>query len=241
MIPNNLFNIIIPQFIEEKESGLPGLYFFINLKEMLKKLIILAWLFHISALLICGLPRLSDPGFADSYLARADILYERSDYDSLPWYYTEALKISSGLNDTTNIIRCYLGFAEYYRLISDFPEALEWLEKARTFIAVMTQPHNELEAYMDYIKGKILAGKGEYNEALKFIRKAAESEGSKDHRKNSRYLNYIGNIYYMTGDSDTAEYYFRESFREINLETDGPAVEKSWYYINISKIYRDHL
>jgi CHAT domain-containing protein/tetratricopeptide (TPR) repeat protein len=204
---------------------------------MHKYLIISVFLFHISVLFLYGLPGLSDRGQADAYLDRADTLYEMSDYDSLPWYYSEALKIYFTLDDTTGVIRCYLGFAEYYRLVLDYSNALGYLEKASEMMSGIMQQYSELQADMSYINGKILAGNGEYREALIYIRKASAVDGAKDHRKKSRYLNFMGNIYSLTGDFDSAEYYFRESYREINLMTGGQAIEKAWFYINISKIY----
>jgi CHAT domain-containing protein/tetratricopeptide (TPR) repeat protein len=204
---------------------------------MFKFLFISAFLFHLFTLSIYGLNRQSDSNLADEYLARAEVLYERSDYDSLPWYYSEALKVYSALNDTNDLIRCYLGFAEYYRIMSDYKNAVDWLEKARLMMTGNIQQYFDLQADMNYINGKVMAGKGEYREALIYIRRASAINGGRDPKKNSRYLNYIGNIYDMNEDFDSAEYYFRESYREINLMADGPAVEKAWFYINISKIY----
>ena len=178
-----------------------------------------------------------DSSIASLYLKRAEILYEKSDYDSLPFYYSEALRISIGIQDTFTEVKCYLGLAEYYRLISENENASVHLEKATGLLNAKMPGYSEALAGEYYIKGKILADNGEYKEALRCVRMASGINGLADLRKNARYLNFIGNIYDINGDFDSAEYYFNESFKQINSVTEGPAIEKAWYYLNMSKIY----
>jgi tetratricopeptide (TPR) repeat protein len=178
-----------------------------------------------------------DSSFAGFYISRAEFLYEKSDYDSLPYYYTAALKISTGAQDTLTEVKCYLGLAEYYRLISENEKASVHLEKATGLLNTKMQGYSETLANAYYIKGKIIADNGEYMEALRYVRMASDISGLADPQKNARYLNFIGNIYDLNGDFDSAEYYFHESFKQINSVIEGPAIEKTWYYLNMSQIY----
>lgn len=174
---------------------------------------------------------------AGYYLKRAEILYEKSDYDSLPHYYSEALRLSSGSNDTSMVIECYLGLAEYHRIISEFKIASAYLEQANCLLNEKSGGYTDAKAGELYIRAKISAGKGEFMEALRYARMASGINGLKNHQKNSRYLNFIGSIHNLNGDFDSAEYYYSASFREINSVTEGPAIEKAWYFLNMSQIY----
>lgn len=203
----------------------------------LKYLIIPFFFFHLSIQFLYGVSQVSDSSLAGAYIVRAEILYEKSDYDSLPFYYSEALKISTGANDTSTIIQCYLGFAEYYRLMSEYDNASAYLEKAVSLLNEKMQGYKDELAGAYYIRAKINAGQGAYMEALRFARKASGTNGLSNHQKNARYLNFIGNFYNLHGDFDSAEYYFLESYKQINSVTEGPAIEKAWYYLNMSQIY----
>lgn len=202
-----------------------------------KYLIIPVFFYHLYFPFLYGVTQVPDSSLVKYYMARAEILYEKSEYDSLPYYYAEALRISAGIQDTLMEIRCYLGFAEYCRITSGYENAGVHLEKANNLLNNNMMEHPDALAESYYIRGKILAGKGEYSEALKYIRMASGINGLTDPQKNSRYLNYIGNIYNMHGDYDSAEYYFLESYRQINSLTEGPAIEKAWSCVNMSKIH----
>ena len=141
------------------------------------------------------------------------------------------------MQDTFAEVQCYLGLAEYYRLTSENKNALVHLEKATGLLNAKMKGYSEALAGVFYIKGKILAGQGNYRDALRFIRIASETNGTINPQKNARYLNYIGNIYNLLGDNDSAEHYFNESFEQINSVTEGPSIEKAWYYLNMSQIY----
>jgi CHAT domain-containing protein len=203
----------------------------------LKFLFTPVFLIHFPGLVLYGAPQVSDSSLAGFYVARAEILYEKSDYDSLPYYYSRALKISIGTNDTSMVIQCYLGFAEYYRLISEYGNASAYLDKAKNLLTGKMKGYADALADVYYITAKIFAGQGEYKVALKYTRMASEINGLTNPPKNARYLNFIGNIYDIYSDFDSAEYYFHESYKQINSVTNGPAIEKAWYYLNMSQIY----
>lgn len=171
------------------------------------------------------------------YLSRAEILYERSDYDSLFYYYSEALEISVETGDTIKEIQCYLGLAEYCRLQSDYQNSTVNLERAEGLLTKKLKDYSDIMAGICYIRGKILAVQGEFKEAIRYVRMASSIHGGQNKQKDARYLNYLGTIYYKTGDLDSAEYYYRQSFGLINSVAKEPAVEQSWYYLNMSQIH----
>jgi CHAT domain-containing protein len=184
-----------------------------------------------------GVPQVSDSSLAGFYIARAEILYERSDYDSLFYYYSEALKISIENGDTSKEIQCYLGLAEYFRLQSDYKNSIINLESVEGILTENIKEYFDIMADVCYIRGKILAGQGEFKEAIRCVRQASSIHGLQNKQKNARYMNYLGTIYYKIGDLDSAEYYYRKSYGLINSIVKEPVVEQAWYYLNMSQIH----
>ena len=208
-------------------------------KLLPKKIFILLLLFKVTVAGLSGQPAGIDSITAKFYLQRAGILYEMSDYDSLPFYYREALGYYRQSGDSSNEIQCLIGLAEYYRIISDYEDALFYLEEAEGLLGENIPGYTEALADLIYTEGKILSGLGKYREALKQIQLAMETQGPENRQMSARYLNYTGKVYSFLGNLDSAEIFYRKSFELINSVTDEPAIEKAWYYLNMSQIYKE--
>ena len=180
----------------------------------------------------------TDSILAGQYLDRAQYLYEVDQYDSLVWYYSEAYFFFHS-SDPIRASQCLLGLAEHYRISGDFDSVRAYFDKYTIYAEGNKIENPFLLAEYFYIRGKLSRDIGDIRSALTEISKATKIIENRPDRGNklARYLNMLGTVYGRMNDIDSAEIMYNLSFMEIQSSDQDLAIENSWYYENIGKIY----
>ncbi len=205
-----------------------------NLMELgIRKIII------IPAVYLCiGLPPalgISDLAMAEKFLERGRILYEKSDYDSLPFYYLKAKTIFQQNNRPVQTAQCLLGMSDYYRVSNQLRRAEEMLDSADGFIREHIGMHSESWADALGTRAKLLTVTSRYDQAITMLDTslALLKELDAAPKKMARTENLLGASFFGKGDLQQARAYYLEAYNTYQQVAEGPSAEMGWLLYNI--------
>ena len=115
-----------------------------------------------------------DESRAVKFLERARILYERSDYDSLPYYYREAGKYFKTRDMHERVAECMLGMVDYYRLNNLNSNAGRTLAEAESYIESQLGKNSESWADALYVRAKLSMVQNRLEESIKILGECRE-------------------------------------------------------------------
>lgn len=176
---------------------------------------------------------------AEKFLARGRILYEESDYDSLPYYYLNARTIFHKNTRPKQAAECFLGMAEYYRLNLRIDLSEATLDSACKYIEVHLGLESESWADALYIRAKLKTDRSQYDQAIDLLGqnlnllKKQEASQVKIARTN----NILGATYYNRGDLQKAQEYYMEAYKTYQQIEDGPSMVKNNLLFNIGLLH----
>ncbi|GAG11518.1 unnamed protein product, partial [marine sediment metagenome] len=202
---------------------------------------------HISILLLCiccnvfsQLVQPEDSVQAARCFQRAKELYDAFLYDSVPYYYSEALAYYR-TNQVTDIeVRCLLGMADTYRILRENDKADGLACEAERLLDDMPRPDSILLAESWFVRGKLAYDHSDYDGATDWLKQSATVFELLDPGSGrlARVINYLGIVYSTRGDLDRAEKYFSRFLELIREYGISPSIEESWYYSNMNLINR---
>ena len=176
---------------------------------------------------------------AEKYLERARILYERSDYDSLPYYYRVAGASFMQLGQFDRSADCMLGMVDYYRMMNRQSAASSVLDSAEIFIESHIGKDSESWANVLYIRAKLYTVQNRHSESIELLNSCLElqfrlgvAEG-----KMASTRSVLGAVYYILGDMDSAEMNYRHALETFMEASSEPSVEKGILLFNIGLVY----
>ncbi len=186
-------------------------------------------------------PGLAQPGgdTAAHYMERALGLYDRSIYDSLPWYYTHARTLYEEAGDREGTAACMLGMAEYYRLTLGFERAGEALDASRQYILEYIGRDSETWSDALYLEAMLEQDRSNFSSALgagEACLALRQGLGCGP-EKIARTYNMLGQVYYLMGDYADAEQFYDRSLQLLTQQESGPTVEIGWVLNNLGLVY----
>ena len=103
---------------------------------------------------------------AEKYLERRQVLYEISDYDSLPYYYRTAEAIFLKYNKHIQVAICLLGMSDYFRMTNRLSRSKEVLDSAEIYIRQHIGVSSESWADALNTKAKLFMRNHQYDQAI---------------------------------------------------------------------------
>ncbi len=181
----------------------------------------------------------SGDSLALAYLERTGILYDRSEYDSLPYYYETAGGIFERLGMPGYRARCLLGMVDYYRMMKRQSEALSAMDLAGSYIE--SRIGRETVSWADalLIRAKLYSDLNRNRESISDLKECLVLQ----HRlgmppdKTARVYNVLGVNYYILGDIDSAETNYRKSLEQYAMISPEPSAEKGMLLFNLGLVY----
>ncbi|HEC44000.1 MAG TPA: CHAT domain-containing protein [Bacteroides sp.] len=183
---------------------------------------------------------LTDDGAkAMQLLERARLLYEASDYDSLPYYYISAQFIFDGLQQYESVAECMLGMVDYHRMLNQQSEATRMLESAEEYIIQHFGQESESWADALFVRAKLYTGQNRSRESVSLLKSNLELQEriNLDVKGRARVYNVIGAAYYTLGDFDSAEVSYQKSYETYMRISGEPSVEKGILLFNLGLVY----
>ena len=200
---------------------------------------IITGLFLISLLEVYPVAVSDDEAKARQFLERAGLLYNSSDYDSLPYYYLPAQSIFDRLQQYESSADCMLGMVDYHRMFNRQSAATRVLESAEAYIIMHLGRESESWADALFVRAKLYTGQNKNREAISLLNSSLELQESLnlDGMGRARVYNVLGAAYYTLGDLDSAELNYQKSF-EIYMRISGePSVDKGMLLFNMGLVY----
>jgi len=181
----------------------------------------------------------NEQDMAVHYLQRAKLLYDRSEYDSLPYYYSFSEEIFERLELYERAADCKLGMVDYYRIMNRQSDANLNLKQAETYILENIGRDTDTWANALYIRGKLLHGQVRTEEAIRVLNSCLDLEKNLGWRpeKSARIYNVLGAVYYTFGDLDSAEFFYKIAFNTYTEISSEPTVDKGMVLHNLGLIY----
>jgi len=163
------------------------------------------------------------------YLERAKTLYDRSEYDSLPYYYRISGSLFDKFANYSKSAECMLGMVDYYRMLNLQYDANAMLDSAESYIEDHLGLNSESWADALYTRAKVYTGQNRHKESITLLKSCLELQKSLDMEpvKMARTHNVLG----------TAVNYQKalNTYMEISEE---PMVEKGILMFNLGLLYR---
>jgi CHAT domain-containing protein len=186
--------------------------------------------------LSAGIPDLS---VAEKYLERCRMLYERLEYDSLPYYYLNAKTIFQQSGKPAQAAECYLGMADYYRLSLRFDQAEATLDSADIYIGEHLGRYSESWADALNTRAKLLIDGSAYEQAIDLLGQTMELLQNLDvaPEKMARTEDLLGSSYYSWGDMPKARDHYMNAYQIYQRISSEPTAVKGWLLFNISLLY----
>ncbi len=111
----------------------------------------------------------SDLVTAEKFLERGRILYEDSNYDSLPYYYMRAKAIFQRNIRHVQAVECFLGMSDYYRVNNRFDNSAATLDSADKYIVEHLGKDSESWADALHTRAKLLTVRAQYDPAIELL------------------------------------------------------------------------
>lgn len=203
------------------------------------KFAIFTGLLFLGIVLVSPLSGAEENSTAVKYLERARILYERSDYDSLPYYYRVAGASFMQLGQYDRSADCMLGMVDYYRMMNRQSAAISLLDSAESLIESHYGRDSESWANALYIRAKLYTGQNRHRESIELLNSCLDLQlrlGVSAGKMASAH-SVLGAAYYTLGDMDSAEMNYRHALETCMEASSAPSVEKGILLFNIGLVY----
>jgi CHAT domain-containing protein/tetratricopeptide (TPR) repeat protein len=198
----------------------------------------------IPALILSGSPALPavetpDLSMAEKFLERGRILYENSDYDSLPYYYLTAKAIFQQNDRPVQTAACLLGMSDYYRLNNNLDRSAATLDSADKYIGVHLGLDSESWADALNTRAKLLTRRSQYDPAIKLLNQSLRllEELGAAPEKTARTEHILGASYLDKGDLQKAQEYLMEAYITYQQITAQPSAEMGRLLYNIGVLH----
>ena len=182
-----------------------------------------------------------DLGKAEKFLERSQILYENSDYDSLPYYFQTAKVIFQKYNKPIQVTACILGMSDYYRVNNHPEKAAATLDSAENYIRIHIGLDSECWADALNTRAKLLALNDQSDEAIELLDQSLSLLNALDvaPKKIAKTQELLGISYFKKEDLQKALEYYTESYQTYMQITNGPSPEKGWLLFNIGLLHNN--
>ncbi len=176
---------------------------------------------------------------AEKLLERGRILYEESDYDSLPYYFLTARGIFQQHNNPVQTAACFLGMADFYRMNFRYGESASTLDSADIYIKEYIGTASESWADALITRGKLLAVQSQYAPAIDLIQKSLDllEKLEADPRKIANTENLLGASYYRMGDLPKARDHYIKAYDRYQQMDTGSSAQLGWLLYNIALLH----
>jgi CHAT domain-containing protein len=176
---------------------------------------------------------------ADRFLERGHILYDRSAYDSLPYYYLTAKAIFQEQNHPDKVVACFLGMADYYRVINRFDLSGATLDSTDEYISEHIGPHSLSHADAMVNRAKLYFNNAQPRKSTDLLNQtlALLQQLEADSNKMAGIMHILGANYHEMDDFHRALDYYLEAYQMFQQIGDGPTEEKGRLLFNIGLAY----
>jgi tetratricopeptide (TPR) repeat protein len=167
---------------------------------------------------------------AQNFLERGRIAYERSEYDSMYLYYSQAGAIFERENRPVQLAACFLGLADYYRMKNQLNRAEALLDSTGNYILNHIGPFSESHANALNAKARLLTRRAQYDQAIELLDQSlALLESLEAEPGKLAHVAYLRGVsYHYKGDLPKAEESYMEAYRTYQEIGKGPSAEKGW-------------
>ena len=131
------------------------------------KYVISIWFFCLFFPNVFSFP--GDEKTALDYLTRTKVLYDRSEYDSLPYYYRISGSIFDRSGNFGKAAECKLGMVDYYRMLNLQYDANAMLDSAESYIEDHLGRNSESWADALYTRAKVYTGQNRHGESISIL------------------------------------------------------------------------
>jgi len=181
----------------------------------------------------------SDLAIAEKFLERGQILYEKSAYDSLPYYYLRAKVIFQHHSRPIQAAECFLGMADYFRLNNQLDRSALTLDSACTYIEEHLGQDSESWADALNTRAKLLIDLSQYEQAIVLLEQSlGVLEGLNAEREKMARTEYLlGTSYYYHGNMQKSLEYNLKAYESYEQIMEGPSVVKGWLLYSLGLLY----
>lgn len=150
------------------------------------------------------------------YIKIAAIYSRKGILDSALIFDEKALKWSTEVHDTLNILRSLRSVGNTYYKMGQFENALKALSEAQIIANLFQDSQNELADIYNNL-GILFSDWGKYKKSLSYYKKALSIEEQLGNsKKQARIFNNMGTIYFYQGNNDSALFFYLESLGKRN-------------------------
>jgi CHAT domain-containing protein len=176
---------------------------------------------------------------AESFLKRGRILYDRGDYDSLPYFYLSAKAVFQEQNHPEKVIACFLGMADYYRVINRFDLSEATLDSTDKYISEHIGPHSLSHAEAMVNRAKLYFNNSQPTQSIALLNKtvALLQQLEADSLKMAGVMLILGANYFNMDDFQKALEYSLEAYQIHQQIEEGATVDKGRLLFNIGLTY----
>ncbi len=176
---------------------------------------------------------------AERFLERGHILYDRSAYDSLPYYYLSAKAIFQEQNHPDKVVACFLGMADYYRVINRFDLSGATLDSTDKYISEHIGPHSLSHADAMVNRAKLYFNNSQPTKSIALLNKTVTllQQLEADSLKMAGVMLILGANYHYMDDYRKALEYSLKAYQMLQQIGEGPTVDKGRLLFNIGLAY----
>jgi len=198
----------------------------------------------IPAIILFGSPvspatQLPDIATAEKFLERGRILYEKSDYDSLPYYYLRAKTIFQQNNRPVQAAECFFGMADYFRLANKLEMSAATLDSADLYIREYIGLDSESRADALHTSGKLMIDISQYDQAIELLGESLvlleELKAAPEKIARTEYT--LGTSYFSKGDLPAAQEHYMAAYDTYQQIAEGPSEKKGVLLYNIGLLH----
>ncbi|KPL26101.1 MAG: hypothetical protein AMS23_03220 [Bacteroides sp. SM1_62] len=197
----------------------------------------------IPAVYLCISPlaalEIPDLNRAEKFLERGRILYEKADYDSLPYYYLTAKALFQQNNRPVQAAECFLGMSDYFRISNRLKRSEEMLDSADTYIREHIGLHSESWADALCSRAKLWTVTSRYDQAIVLLDASLalldELDAAPEKIAHTEHI--LGASYFSMGDLQQAREYYMEAYDTYRQISEGPSAELGWLLYNIGLLH----
>ncbi len=176
---------------------------------------------------------------AKTYLKRGRVLYERSAYDSLPYYFLTAKVIFQHHGMHIQASECFLGMSDYYRISNRFDLSEITLDSADYYIRQHIGLRSLSWADALSTRAKLLSVSSQNKQAIELLNQSVKllEQLEAAPQKISRVHNILGATYFIMGDLQKSQEYYMKAYNTFQQLAEGPSAEKGRLLYNIGLVY----
>ena len=198
----------------------------------------------IPAVILFGSPALpatqtTDLPTAEKFLKRGRMLYENSDYDSLPYYYLTAKAIFQQNNRPVQAAECFLGMSDYFRINNSLDMSAATLDSADIYIRDHIELVSESRADALNAWAKLLTASYQNDSAIVLLGQSLDllEELKAAPEKIARTKHILGASYLYKGDLQKAQEYLMGSYDTYQQIAAEPSSEMCRLFYNIGLLH----